>query len=95
MSLIHDADGDFLDGQDFYKGVLSAGAHLLLVAVGETPFMTHTVEEMLFKGWSLECLVRLITALAEVVLGVPLPQIEDPRFGYWSTVNFERALVFS
>ncbi|EFX73749.1 hypothetical protein DAPPUDRAFT_307582 [Daphnia pulex] len=68
-------------------GELSLAMHKLLKSIGEGPFMTRTVGEMLFDGWELDGYIEIIQMLSDL-LGVQLPPLpEDPRFGYYYGVN--------
>jgi hypothetical protein len=68
--------------------------HELLADEGEHPFMTHTVREMLFEGWSLQPYVNILELLYEQLSNKtdstlpPLPELpEDPKFGFFYGVN--------
>ncbi|XP_046443721.1 lysosome membrane protein 2-like [Daphnia pulex] len=69
---------------------LSGLMHELLADEGEHPFMTHTVREMLFEGWSLQPYVNILELLYEQLSNntdltlPPLPELpEDPKFGFF------------
>ncbi len=73
---------------------LSRLMHELLADEGEHPFMTHTVREMLFEGWSLQPYVNILELLYEQLSNKtdstlpPLPELpEDPKFGFFYGVN--------
>ena len=70
------------------KTTISRTVHNLLETVDEKPFMTHTVDELLYKGWSLIKLANLIFDLIEAanpdVILPPRP--DDVVFGLLSTV---------
>lgn len=55
-------------------GELSLAMHQLLKSIGEGPFMTRTVGEMLFDGWELDGYIEIIQMLSEM-LGVQLPPV--------------------
>jgi len=75
---------------DTQRESVSLAVHRFLTAsdVGETPFMTHTADELLFTGWSLTNLVNAIFDLIETVApDVTLPPRPDEVvFGLLSTV---------
>ncbi len=73
---------------------LSKLMHELLAEEEEHPFMTHTVREMLFEGWSLQPYVNILKSLYEQLNNStdstlpPLPPLpEDPKFGFFYGVN--------
>ena len=53
---------------------LSGIMHRLLNSIGEGPFMTRTVGEMIFEGWELDGYIGIIQMLSDI-LGVPLPPV--------------------
>lgn len=55
-------------------GELSRAMHRLLNSIGEGPFMTRTVGEMLFDGWELDGYIEIIQMLSDL-LGVQLPPV--------------------
>lgn len=55
-------------------GELSLTMHRLLNSIGEGPFMTRTVGEMLFDGWELDGYIEIIQMLSDL-LGVQLPPV--------------------
>lgn len=70
------------------KTTISRTVHNLLETVDEKPFMTHTVDELLYKGWSLIKLANLIFDLIEAAnpdVTLP-PRPDDVVFGLLSTV---------
>ena len=73
---------------------LSTLMHQLLKKEGEHPFMTRTVREMLFEGWSLQPYVNILESLYDQFYNstsTPLPTLpplpEDPKFGFFYGVN--------
>jgi hypothetical protein len=53
---------------------LSGIMHRLLNSIGEGPFMTRTVGELIFEGWELDGYIGIIQMLSDL-LGVPLPPV--------------------
>lgn len=69
---------------------LSGIMHRLLNSIGEGPFMTRTVEEMLFEGWKLDGYIGIIQMLSDL-LGVPLPPVNI----YIYTYRFKIVILLS
>ncbi len=55
-------------------GELSLAMHRLLKSIGEGPFMTRTVSEMIFEGWELDGYIGIIQMFSDL-LGVELPPV--------------------
>lgn len=89
MALIDEADID-----DTNKVALSTAAHNKLVELNELPFMTHTVGEMLFDGWSVESFAEWLENLLSSVIPdfKPPPFFDNPRFSYFFGVTFSLRL---
>jgi hypothetical protein len=70
------------------KTIIAKKVHDLLDRAEERPFMTHTADEILYKGWSLIKLVELIFTLIQAANpNVTLPPLpDDVVFGLLSTV---------
>ena len=74
---------------------LSGYMHLLLAAEDEHPFMTRTVRQMLFEGWSLTPYVKIVEFLYDAISKnltdttlPPLPNLpDDPKFGFFYGVS--------
>lgn len=62
-------------------GELSLAMHKLLNSIGEGPFMTRTVGEMLFDGWELDGYIEIIQMFSDL-LGVELPPVREYIFFY-------------
>lgn len=68
--------------------LVSTAMHRALKSIGEGPFMTRKIREMLLEGYSLQPYVDLIIQIAnENNIAIPLPLPEDPRFGYFYGVR--------
>jgi len=67
------------------KNLLSQEMDKYLRTGGETPFMTHTAEELIFEGWDLENYVGIIDKVNETLHGKipPIPLPADLRFGFY------------
>ena len=74
---------------------LSKYMHELLAAEDEHPFMTRTVRQMLFEGWSLAPYLKIVEFLYDAISKnltdttlPPLPNLpDDPKFGFFYGVS--------
>ena len=74
---------------------LSGYMHELLADEDEHPFMTRTVRQMLFEGWSLTPYVKIVEFLYDAISKnltdttlPPLPNLpDDPKFGFFYGVG--------
>ena len=79
---------------DGVKRTVSNELHRRVLAKGEGPYMKHTVDELLFKGWDLLPYVEIYNDLVKLINALPnvpdLPLLDvnaDYHFGYFSTVK--------
>jgi len=78
-ALIDDADISYLKKQSF-----STVMHNTLKGLNEGPFMTHTANELLFEGWSLDPYLPIIQLVNSTILHGKVPTLpENLRFGFY------------
>lgn len=83
-SLIHE-----MNISDWKKSSITATMSATLSRIHEGPFMTHTADELIFKGWSLEPYTKIIETLNSTIFKGGIPALpEDLRFGfYFGVIN--------
>jgi len=73
---------DNTEMSDVKKILLSDAMHSALNTLQEGPFITHTAEELLFKGWSLNRYINIIQELNATILDGLIPTIPE-KFSYF------------
>ena len=67
--------------------------HNTLKALNEGPFMTHTANELLFEGWSLDPYLPIIQLVNSTILHGKVPTLpENLRFGFYFGVTIFSSL---